>query len=41
MQIALAVPDIEVRGNRNLDAKLKFCGKDHGRGQAPSKVGSF
>jgi hypothetical protein len=25
LPIALAVPDIEIRGNRNLDADLKFC----------------
>lgn len=41
MQIALAVPDIEVRGSRNLDAELKFCRSALARGNSLAMQGQF
>jgi hypothetical protein len=41
MQIALAVPDIEVRGSRNLDAELKFCRSALARGNSLAMQGQL
>jgi len=40
MQIALAVPEIKVRGSRNLDAELKFCRLALARGNSLAMQGS-
>ena len=41
MQIALAVPDIEMCGSRNLDADLKFCHSALARGNSLAMQGQF
>jgi len=41
MQIALSVPEIKVRGSRNLDADLKFCRSALARGNALAMQGQL
>lgn len=41
MQIALSVPEIKVRGTRNLDAELKFCRSALARGTSLAMQGQL
>jgi hypothetical protein len=41
MQTALAAPDIEMRGSRNLDANLKFCRSALARGNSLAMQGQL
>ena len=41
MPIELAVPDIEIRGNRYLDADLKFCRRALSRGNSLAMQGQL
>src|SRR5271170_1993937 len=41
MQIALSIPDIKVRGSRNLDADLMFCRTALARGNSLAMQGQL